>query len=69
MCVKYFFFVQTVCSRGIVNFHVASVSNCFKRFCNYFRKIICLEIIEEDSYEKDALFYVELGDPLLQGGE
>lgn len=31
--------------------------------------MINLEIIEEDSYEKDALFYVELGEPLLQGGE
>lgn len=31
--------------------------------------MISLEIIEEDSYEKDALFYVELGEPLLQGGE
>lgn len=28
-----------------------------------------LEIVEEDSYEKDALFYVELGDPQLQGGK
>lgn len=33
------------------------------------RKEITLEIIEEDSYEKDALFYVELGEPQLQGGE
>lgn len=28
-----------------------------------------MDIIEEDSYEKDALFYVELGEPQLQGGE
>lgn len=28
-----------------------------------------MEIIEEDSYEKDALFYVELGEPQLQGGK
>lgn len=28
-----------------------------------------MSIIEEDSYEKDALFYVELGEPQLQGGE
>lgn len=31
--------------------------------------MIELSIIEEDSYEKDALFYVELGQPQLQGGE
>lgn len=38
--------------------------------CFYFyRKSITLTIIEEDSYEKDALFYVELGEPQLQGGE
>ncbi|XP_066598277.1 sodium/calcium exchanger Calx isoform X2 [Prorops nasuta] len=35
---------------------------------NQTEKFIDLEIIEEDSYEKDALFYVELGEPLLQGG-
>ncbi|RLU20273.1 hypothetical protein DMN91_006880 [Ooceraea biroi] len=34
---------------------------------NQTEKILGLEIIEEDSYEKDALFYVELGEPLLQG--
>ncbi|XP_077262582.1 sodium/calcium exchanger 3 isoform X1 [Temnothorax americanus] len=36
---------------------------------NQTEKVINLEIIEEDSYEKDALFYVELGEPLLQGAE
>ncbi|XP_076667566.1 sodium/calcium exchanger 3 [Andrena cerasifolii] len=36
---------------------------------NQTEKVINLEIIEEDSYEKDALFYVELGDPQLQGAE
>lgn len=35
---------------------------------NQTEKVINLEIIEEDSYEKDALLYVELGEPLLQGG-
>ncbi|XP_076234435.1 sodium/calcium exchanger 3 isoform X2 [Calliopsis andreniformis] len=35
---------------------------------NQTEKVINLEIIEEDSYEKDALFYVELGEPQLQGG-
>ncbi|XP_044013708.1 sodium/calcium exchanger 1 isoform X2 [Aphidius gifuensis] len=35
---------------------------------NQTEKSIMLEIIEEDSYEKDALFYVELGEPQLQGG-
>lgn len=43
--------------------------NCFRASFDCFRKMINLEIIEEDSYEKDALFYVELGEPLLQGGE
>ncbi|XP_043468599.1 sodium/calcium exchanger 2-like [Leptopilina heterotoma] len=31
--------------------------------------MIALTIIEEDSYEKDALFYVELEPPMLQGAE
>ncbi|XP_050589467.1 sodium/calcium exchanger 3 isoform X4 [Bombus affinis] len=35
---------------------------------NQTEKLIQLSIIEEDSYEKDALFYVELGEPQLQGG-
>ncbi|XP_054012041.1 sodium/calcium exchanger 3 isoform X2 [Hylaeus anthracinus] len=35
---------------------------------NQTEKVITLSIIEEDSYEKDALFYVELGEPQLQGG-
>ncbi|XP_058789963.1 sodium/calcium exchanger 1 isoform X2 [Phymastichus coffea] len=35
---------------------------------NQTEKAINLTIVEEDSYEKDALFYVELGDPQLQGG-
>ncbi|XP_012219487.2 sodium/calcium exchanger Calx isoform X1 [Linepithema humile] len=36
---------------------------------NQTEKFLNLEIIEEDSYEKDALFYVELNDPMLQGAE
>ncbi|XP_053984522.1 sodium/calcium exchanger 3 isoform X3 [Hylaeus volcanicus] len=36
---------------------------------NQTEKVITLSIIEEDSYEKDALFYVELGEPQLQGAE
>ncbi|XP_034941333.1 sodium/calcium exchanger 1 [Chelonus insularis] len=36
---------------------------------NQTEKAIMLTIIEEDSYEKDALFYVELGEPQLQGAE
>ncbi|XP_048261838.1 sodium/calcium exchanger 3 isoform X1 [Bombus terrestris] len=36
---------------------------------NQTEKLIQLSIIEEDSYEKDALFYVELGEPQLQGAE
>ncbi|XP_015109172.1 sodium/calcium exchanger 3 [Diachasma alloeum] len=36
---------------------------------NQTEKTIMLTIIEEDSYEKDALFYVELGEPQLQGAE
>ncbi|XP_076547352.1 sodium/calcium exchanger 3 isoform X2 [Osmia lignaria lignaria] len=35
---------------------------------NQTEKVINLSVIEEDSYEKDALFYVELGEPQLQGG-
>ncbi|GBP22200.1 hypothetical protein EVAR_10710_1 [Eumeta japonica] len=31
-------------------------------------KIHSLHIIEEDSYEKDVLFYVNLGEPELVGG-
>ncbi|XP_015171863.1 PREDICTED: sodium/calcium exchanger 1 isoform X2 [Polistes dominula] len=36
---------------------------------NQTEKTVNLEIVEEDSYEKDALFYVELGEPQLQGAE
>lgn len=36
---------------------------------NQTEKTIMLTIIEEDSYEKDALFYVELNEPQLQGAE
>lgn len=36
---------------------------------NQTEKMISLTIIEEDSYEKDALFYVELEPPMLQGAE
>ncbi|CAK9822741.1 Sodium/calcium exchanger 1 [Anthophora retusa] len=36
---------------------------------NQTEKVITLSIVEEDSYEKDALFYVELGEPQLQGAE
>lgn len=36
---------------------------------NQTEKTVSMEIIEEDSYEKDALFYVELGEPQLQGAE
>ncbi|XP_076383808.1 sodium/calcium exchanger 3 [Megalopta genalis] len=36
---------------------------------NQTEKVLNLSIIEEDSYEKDALFYVELGEPQLQGAE
>ncbi|XP_017757502.1 PREDICTED: sodium/calcium exchanger 3 isoform X2 [Eufriesea mexicana] len=35
---------------------------------NQTEKVVMMSIIEEDSYEKDALFYVELGEPQLQGG-
>ncbi|CAH2044626.1 unnamed protein product, partial [Iphiclides podalirius] len=36
---------------------------------NETEKFIPLHIIEEDSYEKDVLFYVNLGDPELMGAE
>ncbi|XP_034177282.1 sodium/calcium exchanger 3 isoform X1 [Osmia lignaria lignaria] len=36
---------------------------------NQTEKVINLSVIEEDSYEKDALFYVELGEPQLQGAD
>ncbi|XP_017757501.1 PREDICTED: sodium/calcium exchanger 3 isoform X1 [Eufriesea mexicana] len=36
---------------------------------NQTEKVVMMSIIEEDSYEKDALFYVELGEPQLQGAE
>ena len=34
-----------------------------------YRKIIPLAILEEDSYEKDVLFYMEISDPQQLGGE
>lgn len=33
-----------------------------------FRKVIPIYITEEDSYEKDVLFYVQLGEPRMLGG-
>ncbi|CAG9763896.1 unnamed protein product [Ceutorhynchus assimilis] len=36
---------------------------------NESEKVIPLTIIEEDSYEKDVLFYVQLGEPLMVGDE
>ncbi|XP_044728883.1 sodium/calcium exchanger 3 isoform X2 [Chrysoperla carnea] len=36
---------------------------------NETEKIIQLNIIEEDSYEKDVLFYVQLGEPRMSGDE
>ncbi|KAJ8974584.1 hypothetical protein NQ317_014789 [Molorchus minor] len=33
------------------------------------QKVITLPIIEEDSYEKDVLFYVQLGEPQMSGDE
>ena len=33
-----------------------------------FRKVIPIYITEEDSYEKDVLFYVQLGEPKMLGG-
>ncbi|KAF7283987.1 hypothetical protein GWI33_022804 [Rhynchophorus ferrugineus] len=33
------------------------------------KKVISLTIIEEDSYEKDVLFYVQLGEPQMSGDE
>lgn len=34
-----------------------------------FRKVIPIYITEEDSYEKDVLFYAHLGEPKVYGGE
>lgn len=35
---------------------------------SFFRQIIPLVILEEGSYEKDVLFYVNLGEPQMIGG-
>merc|ERR1719427_1349504 len=35
---------------------------------NETEKIISIPIIEEDSYEKDVLFYLEIGEPVSVGG-
>lgn len=58
-------------SSGRIPYFGSLTRNTFVNMLSFSRsrKIISLEIIEEDSYEKDALFYVELGEPLLQGGE
>lgn len=34
-----------------------------------FRKIITVGIIEEGSYEKDVLFYVNIGEPIMAPGK
>ena len=38
-------------------------------FLSSHRQFINIPIIEEDSYEKDVLFYVELGEPRFLSGE
>jgi hypothetical protein len=44
-------------------------------YCTFFlipvmdRKYISIQILEEDSYEKDVLFYVNLKEPRLADGE
>lgn len=35
----------------------------------HFRQIIPLVILEEGSYEKDVLFYVNIGEPQMVGGK
>lgn len=42
------------------------MTSCFVFAC---RKTIFIPIIKEDSYEKDVLFYVELGEPQMSGGK
>jgi len=43
------------------HFHFTSRFTC--------RKVIIIPIIEEESYEKDVLFYLEISDPIPLGGE
>ncbi len=42
----------------------------FVLFCFFSpdRKYISLQILEEDSYEKDVLFYLEIDEPKQLGG-
>lgn len=37
-------------------------------FFLFYRKTITINIFEEDSYEKDVKFYIELGEPKLLKG-
>jgi solute carrier family 8 (sodium/calcium exchanger) len=52
-----------------VNFLSAFIIITQKSFFFNFRKYIPIEIIEEDSYEKDVLFYVNLKTPQLLEGK
>ena len=42
--------------------------NIFNSFSLY-RQVIPLVILEEGSYEKDVLFYVNIGEPQMVGGK
>lgn len=48
-------------------FHIPIILFFEWLFC--YRRLITLTIIEEDSYEKDVLFYVQLGEPQMSGGK
>lgn len=41
----------------------------YKHFVFAYRKTIPLVILEEGSYEKDVLLYVNIGEPQMVGGK
>lgn len=69
----YYEYLQRMNKNGI-SFTSNSIMSYIKLVLNFFlfysyRQIIPLVILEEGSYEKDVLFYVNIGEPQMIGGK
>ena len=64
-----FFLCVFVCLFVCLCVPVCVLSSDASALCHVARQYINIPIIEEDSYEKDVLFYVELGEPCFLSGE
>lgn len=71
---SYFLFTEFVSARSpilllLITVYNICYNNCYCVCVIICRKTIPLIIIEEGSYEKDVLFYVNLGEPQMVGGK